>query len=370
MKIAKLRTWLKEQGLDALLLLKRNNFSWVTNGRRNDIVQTTELGVANLLITNDRVHLITNQMELKRIEEEELLNVPFDYNVHSCEWYEKESDLVRRLTEGMKCAADAPFDDFIQVDQYLSEMRTVLTSEEEEKYEKLCMDTALAVEKAAESAEPGMTEFEIASVAAQEIICSGGRIQVLLTASDERIYLYRHPIPTGKIFERHAMIVACVEREGLVANVTRFVYIGEPPEVLLENRNKLARIDAAMIHHTRPGTVIGEIVKKGIAEYERAGFPDDWKKLHQGGPTGYNSREFIAIPSSPGTVQLNQPFTWNPALPGIKSEDTILVKKNGNHILTKTGNWPYLEVEYEGQTYSRPDLLIKPASAAGQDGEG
>ncbi|RNA68512.1 M24 family metallopeptidase [Alteribacter keqinensis] len=362
MAIEQLQKWLAENNYEALLLSKRNNFSWITGGQRNYIVQSTDQGVASLLITLDRVHLITNNMEVKRIEEEELAHVTFQYEVHTCDWFEDEGEIIRQLTEGKKVASDSYFDDFRVVDEQLAAMRSTLTAKDEERYRTLCYETALAVERAARGAEPGMTEYEVASIVAHEVTRFGGTTQVVLVASDERIYEYRHPIPTDKVFRKHAMVVACVERGGLVANATRFVYVGEPPNELLENRTRLAKIDATMIHHTRPGAIVGNIIKKGIEEYANAGFPDDWKFLHQGGPTGYDSREYLATPKSQAKVRVNQPFTWNPALPGIKSEDTILVKENENHILTKTNEWPYLDVEVAGVIYSRPDLLIKQAA--------
>lgn len=357
-----LRNWLNDNHYEALLLSKRNNFSWVTSGRRSHIVQSTDQGVASLLITSDRVHLITNNMEVKRIEEEELQHCDFEYEAHTCEWYEDEGDVIRTLIEGKRVAADSPFDSLDVVDDQIGAIRSVLSKEEQERYRILCQETATAVEQAARMAEPGMTEHEIASFVASEVAKFGATAQVILVATDERVYKYRHPIPTDKVFNKHAMIVACIERGGLVANATRFVYVGEPSEELLENRTRLARIDATMIHQTRPGYVVGDIVKKGIEEYKNAGFPEDWKLLHQGGPTGYDSREYLATTTSPAEVQVNQAFAWNPALPGIKSEDTILVKADGVELLTKTNQWPYLDVEIEGKVYSRPDLLIKPAS--------
>ncbi|MEW6698257.1 MAG: hypothetical protein ACOY35_01135 [Bacillota bacterium] len=65
---------------------------------------------------------------------------------------------------------------------------------------------------------------------------------------------------------------------------------------------------------------------------------DDWRFLHQGGLTGYAPREYLATMFSECIVQENQAFAWNPAIYGIKSEDTILVGVNENKFLTHTGN--------------------------------
>jgi Xaa-Pro dipeptidase len=155
------------------------------------------------------------------------------------------------------------------------------------------------------------------------------------------------------------MVVICAEKGGLVANLTRFVHFGELPKKLAENNQKLMEIEVAMIAATRPDTAIKDVVQLGLAKYKEVGHPDDWRFLHQGGPTGYSSREFIATPESEGVVHMNQAFAWNPAIEGIKAEDTILVGKQGNEILTYTGEWVYAEVNHEGEKYLRNDVLIR-----------
>ncbi|WP_372494673.1 hypothetical protein [Pseudarthrobacter humi] len=40
------------------------------------------------------------------------------------------------------------------------------------------------------------------------------------------------------------------------------------------------------------------------------------------------------------TVVLNQPFTWNPAGPGVKIEDTVQLTESGIKVLTVDDRWP------------------------------
>ncbi|CCQ98122.1 hypothetical protein CULT_80015 [[Clostridium] ultunense Esp] len=81
--------------------------------------------------------------------------------------------------------------------------------------------------------------------------------------------------------------------------------------------------------------------------------------MHQGGATGYASREYFATPASEEVVHLHQAFAWNPAILGLKSEDTILVGEKENEVLTHTGSWVYLEMEQDGKRYLRPDILVR-----------
>ncbi|MDQ0338644.1 Xaa-Pro aminopeptidase [Caldalkalibacillus uzonensis] len=359
MTIEKVLSLLAEEEFDGILLRKRNNFSWVTGGRHNHIVQTTPDGVADLVVMPDKVYVVTVNMEAARIMEEELADVPFDFELVTDEWFNGHDHLLLKIGEGKRMATDAPFHDWMDVSPKLSWLRSQLTEDEMNRYRQVCQQAADAIEETCRQLQPGQTEHEIASVLAQKVMAQGMNVHVLLVATDERIYKYRHPIPTGKRMKRQAMLVLCAERGGLVANVTRLVHFGPLPKQLEECKQKLAYIDACMNASTRPGIKVGDIINTAIREYKQAGYPDDWKKLHLGGPTGYATREYLATSSSSDTVRVNQAFAWNPALPGVKSEDTILVTENGIEILTETGKWPYIEVECNGMILRRPDMMVR-----------
>jgi Xaa-Pro dipeptidase len=357
--LEKIRKLLEEKQADGILLRKRNNFSWLTNGRRNDIVQSTELGVADVIVLTDNILFITSEMERRRILEEELAHVSFAFELICEDWMNGTEHLIMQAAEGKKMLTDTAFADFLNVENKLREIRSILSEEEVSRYRNLCQVAAQAVEQTCKEIEPGMNEYEIAALLSQKVIAKGAKPTVVLVATDDRIYHYRHPIPTSKKLDKHAMIVLCAEEAGLVANCTRFVYFGELPSELAANKEKLARIDAAMNHATRPGAVIGEIVQAGIEQYAKEGFPNDWKLLHQGGLSGYESREYLATPKSEGIVHVNQAFAWNPMLPGVKSEDTILVKETGIEFMTHTGEWVYQDVSIDGVMYKRPDILLR-----------
>jgi len=54
------------------------------------------------------------------------------------------------------------------------------------------------------------------------------------------------------------------------------------------------------------------------------GFADEWKLHHQGGPAGYEPREFVATPITDNVISAGQVFAWNPSITGgVKSEDTV-----------------------------------------------
>lgn len=359
MSVEKLQDYLRNKNYDGILLRKRNNFSWVTGGSHNFILRSEPEGVADIVVMQNKVWLVTSKMEERRMLEEECIDLPFDFDVLSDDWYNGTDAIISSLGKDKKMVSDTPYGVWQVVSDDLIEMRSCLSGEEIDRYRWLCQTAARAVETTCKEIQPGQTEHEIAAQLAGKVIAHGIQIQVLLVATDDRIYNYRHPIPTDKRVENYAMLVFGGERGGLVANVTRLVHFGPLPEDLKANKEKLARIDTVMNANTKPGTKSGDIIQAAIKEYEKAGFPEDWKKLHQGGLTGYESREYFATPDSEYVIQQNQAFTWNPSLPGIKSEDTILARRNRVELLTNTGEWEYIGVGYEGLSWNRPDILVK-----------
>ena len=72
-KERRVREFLKVRDLQALLLKRQANFSWMTGGGLNMVGIATELGNASLLITEKGKFVITNNIEAPRMVEEERL---------------------------------------------------------------------------------------------------------------------------------------------------------------------------------------------------------------------------------------------------------------------------------------------------------
>jgi Xaa-Pro aminopeptidase len=239
----------------------------------------------------------------------------------------------------------------------LARLRANLTPEEGERFRALGRLCAGAIRRAAEAVQPGQTEYEIAALLAGEAEQRGVQPVVNLIATDERVFTFRHPLPTGKRLERYAMLVLCGRRSGLVCSVTRLLHFGRLPDELRRKAEALALVDAAFISATRPGQTLGQVFQQATTAYADNGFPDEWRHHHQGGPAGYEPREYVATPDSPDLVQIGQAYAWNPSIAGTKSEDTILITGSGSEILTATPGWPQLAVAVGDAEFARPAIL-------------
>jgi Xaa-Pro aminopeptidase len=204
---------------------------------------------------------------------------------------------------------------------------------------------------------PGQTEHQIAGLLAREAESRGVQAIVNLVATDDRIFSFRHPLPTKKKLERCAMLVLCGRKWGLVASVTRLVHFGPLPHEVRRKQEAVAQVDAKFIAASRPGARISDIFKKAVETYRQVGYPDEWRLHHQGGLAGYEPREYIATPTSRQVVRPGQAFAWNPSITGTKSEDTIIVSEKDYEVITAVGDWPQIPVQVESQLIERPAIL-------------
>jgi Xaa-Pro aminopeptidase len=176
---------------------------------------------------------------------------------------------------------------------------------------------------------------------------------VLLVAADDRVARFRHPIPTHRRVEKLLMLVACAQRHGLFVAMTRLVHFGRVPAALARKHAAVCDVDETLIDATRPGAEWSAILAAGIRAYREQGVVKEWKLHHQGGPMGYEGRDFCVTPTTPGSVVAAQMVGWNPSITGTKSEDTILTRATGTapEILTAMTDWPMLG--------RRPDILVR-----------
>lgn len=353
----RIQALLAERNLDALLLQRVSSFAWATCGAASYVNTATTNGEAALLITSSGRYLIANNIEAPRLEQEENLAAQ-GWKFRVVPWHEMQ-DSVAELTRGLKLGADGPYAGATDLSGDLARLRADLTPEEGDRFQALGRICAKAMDSAIRAVRPGQTEYQIAGLLAHEAESRGAQAIVNLIATDERIFSFRHPLPTDKELERYAMLVLCGRRWGLVCSITRLVHFGPLPDELRHKAEAVARVDATFIAATRPGETLGAIFRRATEVYAETGFPDEWHLHHQGGPAGYEPREYVATPHSTDVVSVGQVYAWNPSITGTKSEDTILIGEDGNEILTAISGWPMLSVTVEGQTAPilRPAIL-------------
>jgi Xaa-Pro dipeptidase len=318
--------------LEALLLRRSTNFAWYTGGADNRVDHASPLGVADVLLTLDAEYIFTNNIEAPRMREEQTSG----FEVIEHPWYEDEVSAIRKVVGDAPLGTDFSLEGSLDVSSEVAPLRYVLDPDALERYRKVGADAAAAVAEAASSLEPGMSEYEAAANLVAACRRRGLFPSVLLAAADERIASYRHPIPHGDFIEGRAMLVVSAERGGLYANVTRMVHF-EKPDAELEQRQEACEtiLNRMREEATRPGRTLAEAFADCQRFYAEEGFPEEWGLHHQGGMTGYVSREVIATPQTHQEIRVGQAFAWNPSVTGAKAEETFVLSEGGPEVITR-----------------------------------
>ena len=356
----RIRNLMVKLNLDAILLRKQWNFSWLTCGGINYVSIATEMGSASLLITADEEYVICNNIEATRMEKEEKL-LEQGYKIKSFKWYEnREKEMVDEIIKGGKVGCDSDFLGTVNISKDLNPLRYSLTPWEVERYKEVGYLTSKAIEETAETIRPGNKECEIIGRLTERLWYN--RLDYITTfcAADERISNFRHPIATEKKIKRRAMLCVNARKWGLIISLTRFVQFGKVPDELRKKYDANVYIDCVLMANTIPGKPVNEAFKKGIEAYKEMGYPEEYQLHHQGGAIGYTGRDYKVNFQTTEIVHENQGFAWNPSITGSKSEDTMLATSDGPLLLSKPIIFPKLEIKIGGDyIFIRPDILGK-----------
>ncbi|WP_181347851.1 Xaa-Pro peptidase family protein [Thalassobacillus sp. CUG 92003] len=356
-KLNRLRSYMKEEGHEGVLLQRKDNFAWLTSGGFNGVPQNSDAGECGLYITQEQVCIVTNTIEKPRVTVEELTGLSYDTIEYP--WYETMEDGLIQAGVKHRVASDLPLGQIDHCVVNLASLRYALTTLEVERLRSLGARTTAIMETFCMKLTPGMTEVQIAGDLNRAFMHEGLTPTVTLVGADERIDQYRHPVATKKPFYQKCMVIACVQAYGLTVALTRIVHAGRLPDSLRKIHEHTVWIDAELIAATKPGVRASQLLHTLKTAYQRVGYQDEWMRHHQGGAIGYENRDYLLTPSSTFEVQQWQPYAWNPSITGTKSEDTMLVNGNDSEIITstQTTDWPMITVETSnGTKIERPAI--------------
>jgi antitoxin VapB len=348
-KLSQLRALMRANHIETLLLQRSQNFAWLTDGAASYIGIASDTGAAAILVTLDTQYIITNNIEAERLQHEQGL-ADWEFVVGS--WTDGLAPLVKKMTRGV-LYSDFPFPEALEVAGKIAPLRYTLDEAEAVRYRSLGAATGRALQNATRMVRVGMTENEIAGILAQQCYANNVVPVTNLIAADERIFRWRHPLPTEKKLERYAMLVVGGRRWGLIASATRLVHFGPIPAEVRRKAEACAQVDAAFIRATQAGATLAEVFRAGMNAYAKEGFDGEWQYHHQGGLTGYHGRELLGAPTATHRIEATQAFAWNPSIKGTKSEDTILLTPNGVEVITQVDDWPLMDCG----DFRRPDIL-------------
>lgn len=355
-KIKSVQTYLSNNELESVRFKGVDWFSWITGGGNSVVIFTAESGIAEVLITQKKAWVITNNIERERLVQEEL---PVDFELISFPWQKTHfpDEFARSKTVASQTISDKPKHGELPLPEDFLLLRLVLSEEEIQRYQLIGEAAAEAMTEAICLAEPDWTEHQLAGEGAKALWSRGLDPTLVLVGSEKRVQKFRHPIATEDFLGDYAMMVFCARSCGLYANLTRFIFFREPRDEEMARFEKVAKIEAAAFNSSKPGTKLTSVYEDIKKAYAENGVPEEINYHHQGGLTGFLSREITATPNLENDVVLQRSMAvaWNPSLPGAKIEDTALITENGCEILTVDPLWPTFELNGR----ERPQVWVK-----------
>jgi antitoxin VapB len=348
---------LHAQKLSGVLLRRNENVAWLTGGAVEVRVLTPcETGVAALLVTADgKRRYFTTENEAPRLHDEEFGKLDFEPAVFP--WFGDDTVAAAAKIAGGSLGSDSGGEGTTPVN--LFPLRASLMESEKARYRWLGAEVAAATVESLHEVEPGLSEYDLEALTAANLLKRGILPSVYLFAVDDRILKYKHAVARGARLKNYGMLNLCARKWGLAISITRFVHFGALSDELAARFKAAAQVNAALLHASRAGATGGELFKAAADAYTAQGFPGEERFHHQGGPTGYWEREWVATPTGIETVVDNQAFAWNPSIRGGKAEDTVIVSGGKVEWLTATPELPVIDAQVDGVVYPAAGVLIK-----------
>ena len=242
--------------------------------------------------------LITSEIEAPRFEYDFRVREQ-GWDVLSAPWFDSQAPLA------LACEyANASPDDLLSdvdaigesVRDELVGARLVQGEGEREELRDLGALVAEALGAGIDAWRPGITtDFDVAAVISATLEASGAKAVCLIVGGDDRLRTLRHPLAVGQVLSDAVMAVVVAKRAGLHAAATR-ICVRRADDDIVALMKTLEVVNDAVLDASKPGGTWGQSVDALAAAYAAVGYADAWREHFQGGPIGFEQREFELAP--------------------------------------------------------------------------
>ena len=340
-------------GARSLVLSSSAAVAWATGGLSTPIHRVASIDPIWVVYRDGEMTLVTSSVEYDRLGADFDLDA-LGLSLVAAPWY--EPDAHRRRVEEMLGEVGASDVSGLGLDATfeLTRSRLGLCSAEIDVMTGLARVATDAVEGVLAEWRPGeTTDREIAADVARQLELHGAEAVCLIVGGDERLRRFRHPVIRDDVLERSAMVVVVARSLGLHVALTRLASVGD--EVRASSMEECETVHERVRDATKVGATWGDVYLALARAYDEVGHPEAWREHFQGGPIGYEQREFELSPTSTNSPWWCEPIpagcasAFNPSLAGgAKIEDTYLVGGDAPAPLTSTPSWPRLAGDASG----------------------
>lgn len=342
----RLREWLDRSPFTAVVVGRPGNVGWLTRGSNAPIDRTAPFDPVWLVVDANEITVVTTNVETARVRAELMIPGAAEVQFAEVNWWEADHSAaaLRVIGESASEIASDALSLGTDVSQQLTALRMCLDEVEQASLLQLGRESSIALEEALAEWTPGDTDFSVLAAISARLEAAGIQAPVLIVGGDERLESYRHPLAIGAPMHRRVMAVAVARRLGLHVALTRYADAEPPSAELAAAMTDVRAIDASLLERMTPGSTYGAALEHLADAYAAAGHPEAWREHYQGGPIGFEQREFEIAPTDTGSpwfsevVRVGHAIAFNPSLSGgAKVEDTYLITGDGLLLVTDSG---------------------------------
>ena len=356
-KLKRVRAYMTDKNYDGMVIGRRDNFAWITFGGDNKVFRCSQEGASLLLITDDKVYLCGYTMDADRVMDEELEGL--DIVKMEVKWFEcSPAQKIAAFMDGKRIISDIHYEGWTENNKDIIYMQTPYTLYEKKRYKEVGAAIDRLFAAVADQIKPGMTEQEIAAIAAGLFEKEKMTVKVLLVGSDERIAKYRHPIPSDKKVEKVVLLHVASDKFGMHGNITRMICFGEVPKQLEQDYDLLNRCMASTFSMLKPGMRYRPILEKRIEILKQENKEFEMELHFPGAFTGYNIGDSEPVIENE-TIREDMCFDWFMTVTGAKVEELAMTAEGGAEVLSVAGYWPTKVYKAGCYACELPVILVK-----------
>jgi len=290
--------------------------------------------------------------------DEEMQNLDAEYI--PLRWYEEPIGERAVKLAGAKPVSDTQITGSQNRLRDIYDLHFPLTQAEMERLKKIGAISDLILNKVANEIKPGMVDYEVEAMLLYEYAKQNIQCDVLLIGTDDRIYKYRHPSPSGRKLGNYVLLHPAVRSGGLHCNITRSVYFGDSlPKEIEKAYSAVSQIEVYCMSMCHTGNRWSDILEGQKKMLKELGFEDEWKGHYPGGRTGYFVCQADLSMDRENKIMNNEAYDWFITVTGAKVEELAINHDGVITLCSHSGNWPGRKITVNDFTLDVPQIMMR-----------